>query len=152
MIRIRGTLLPDHILLSLAADSRDEAVRELLETLRLDLRVTDWPEFSRALQKREAAGKVKLAAGLAMPHIRTAAVTKMVMAFGRLKEPVQDMDGPIQFMILVGIPLTMDAEYLRLVGIMMRAFRHEKMRDELRLAEKSGQIIDVFERVETGAQ
>jgi mannitol/fructose-specific phosphotransferase system IIA component (Ntr-type) len=152
MIRIRGTLLPDHVLLGLTANSRDDAVRELLESLRLDLRVTDWREFSRALRERDAAGKVTLGSGLAIPHVRTATVTKMVMAFGRLKEPVQETDGPVQFMILVGIPRTMDAEYLRLVGILMRAFRSAKLRDELLHAEKSGRIIDIFERVETGAE
>ena len=112
--------------------------------------MTDWQEFSQALRERDAAGKVKLEYGLAVPHVRTATVTKMVMAFGRLKEPVQETDGPIQFVVLVGIPETMDAEYLRLVGTLMRVFRSEKLRDKLLYAEKPAEIIDIFERVETG--
>jgi mannitol/fructose-specific phosphotransferase system IIA component (Ntr-type) len=150
MIRIREALLPDHILLNLNAQSRDEAVQQLVESLRSDTRVTDWQEFLRALRKRDAAGKVKLGYGLAIPHARTSAVTKMVMAFGRLKEPVQETDGPIRFIILIGIPETMDAEYLRLVGTLMRIFRSEKLRNKLLDTEKSAQIIGIFERVETG--
>ena len=92
---------------------------------------------------------MKLEYGIAVPHVRTATVTKMVMAFGRLKEPIQEPDGPIQFVVLVGIPETMDAEYLRLVGTLMRVFRSEKLRDKLLHAEKPAQIIDIFERVET---
>jgi PTS system nitrogen regulatory IIA component len=152
MIRIRETLLPDHILLGLTADSRDEALQQILESLRLDLRVTDWRKLSLDLRKRDAAGKVKLDSGLAIPHIRTTAVTKMVMAFARLKEPIQETDGPIRFMILVGIPGTMDAEYLRLLGTLMRVFRSAKLREELRQAGKPAQIIDIFERVETGTE
>jgi mannitol/fructose-specific phosphotransferase system IIA component (Ntr-type) len=152
MIRIRGTLLPDHILLDLTAHSRDEAVRQLVESLRSDTRVADLQKFSQALRKRDDAGKVKLEYGLAVPHVRTAAVTKMVMAFGRLKEPVQDSGGPISSIVLVGIPETMDAEYLRLVGTLMRVFRSEKLRKKILMAEKPAQIIDLFERVETGEE
>ena len=83
---------------------------------------------------------------------RTAAVTKIIMAFARLKEPFQDSDGPIRFVVLVGIPETMDAEYLRLVGTLMRVFRSEKLRNKILLAEKPAQIIDIFEKVETGEE
>jgi len=150
MIRIRETLLPDHILLRLIAHSRDEAVQQLVESLRSDTRATDWQEFSQALRRRDAAGKIKLEYGLAIPHVRTAAVTKMVMAFGRLQEPIQETDGPIRFLVLVGIPETMDSDYLRLVGTLMRVFRNDKLRDKLRYAEKPAEVIDIFERVETG--
>jgi fructose PTS system EIIBC or EIIC component len=149
MTRIRETLLPDHVLLNLTARSRDEAVQQLIESLRSDTRVTKWQEFSQALRRRDAAGKMKLEYGLTIPHIRTAAVTKMVMAFGRLTVPVQETDGPIRFLVLVGIPETMDSEYLRLIGILMRVFRNDNLRDKLRSAEKPAQIIDIFEKVET---
>jgi fructose PTS system EIIBC or EIIC component len=149
MTRIRETLMPDHVLLNLTARSRDEAVQQLIESLRSDTRVTKWQEFSQALRRRDAAGKMKLEYGLTIPHIRTAAVTKMVMAFGRLTVPVQETDGPIRFLVLVGIPETMDSEYLRLIGILMRVFRNDNLRDKLRSAEKPAQIIDIFEKVET---
>jgi mannitol/fructose-specific phosphotransferase system IIA component (Ntr-type) len=54
--------------------------------------------------------------------------------------------------VLAGIPETMDAEYLRLVGTLMRVFRSEKLRDKFRRAKKAAEIIDIFERVETGAE
>jgi mannitol/fructose-specific phosphotransferase system IIA component (Ntr-type) len=152
MIRIRETLLPDHVLLNLIAHSRDEALQQLLESLRSDTRVTDWREFIQALQRRDAAGKIKIEYALAMSHVRTSAVTAMVMAFGRLKEPVQETDGLFRFVVLAGIPETMDAEYLRLVGTLMRIFRSEKLRNKLGRAEKPAEIIDIFERVETGAE
>ena len=149
MIRIRETLLPDQILLNLAAHSRDEAVQQLADSLSSDMTVTDRQEFSQALRRRDAAGKMKLEYGLAVPHVRTAAVTKMVMAFGRLKEPIQETDGPIRFVVLVGIPETMNAEYLRLIGTLMRVFRSDKLRDDLRSAEKPAEVVDIFEKVET---
>ena len=152
MIRIRETLLPDHVILGLTARSRDEGIRQLAESLRSDSRVVNWKEFLRALTGNGAGGKVNLQCGVAMPHSRTAAVTNMVMAFGRLKEVVQETDRPIQFLVLVGIPVAMDSEYLRLVGTLMRVFRSDKLRSKLRYANKPAEIIEIFEKGETGLE
>ncbi|HEV3210519.1 MAG TPA: PTS sugar transporter subunit IIA [Chthoniobacterales bacterium] len=150
MIKLRGTLLPDHILLNLDSGSRDEAIRRVAETLRSDTRVADWPRFFRTLKERDANAKINLQYGVTVPHARTSSVTGMVMAFGRLKEPVAEPDGMIHFVTVLGIPGTMDAEYLRLVGTLMRVFRSEKLRRRLQQAEKPSQIVDIFEQGESG--
>ena len=152
MIRIRGTLLPEHVLLGLAATSRVEAVQQVAESLRSDTRISDWQEFLRALGKQEATGKVNLQYGLTLPHVRTMSVTKMLMAFGRLTRPLEEATGPLQFVTLIGIPRAMDAEYLRLVGTLMRVFRNEKLRRKLLLAGKPAEIIQIFEKGETGRE
>ena len=148
MIRIRETLLPEHVLLGLTASSRVEAIRQVAGSLRSDTRISDWQEFLRALRKCEDVSKVNLHHGLTLPHVRTAAVTKMLMAFGRLTEPVQEKDGPLQFLVIVGIPRAMDAEYLRLVGTLMRVFRHENLREKLLHAQEAAEIIKIFEKGE----
>jgi fructose PTS system EIIBC or EIIC component len=150
MIRLRGTLLPDHILLDLDSGSREEAIRRVAETLRSDPRVADWPRFFRTLKERDANAKINLQYGVTVPHARTSSVTGMVMGFGRLKEPVAEPDGTVRFVTVLGIPETMDAEYLRLVGTLMRVFRSEKLRRRLQQAEKPSQIVDIFEQGESG--
>ncbi len=152
MIRIRGILLPEHILLGMTAPSEEETIRQLSETLRSDTRISDWPGFLRDLAKRPTAGKVNLQYGLALPHIRTSAVTKMLMAFGRLTDPLRETDDSLQFVVLIGIPRAMDAEYLRLVGTLMRVFRDVKLRQKLLVAQKPAEIIQIFERGETGRE
>jgi mannitol/fructose-specific phosphotransferase system IIA component (Ntr-type) len=150
MIRVRGTLLPEHVLLDLTAGSREGIIRQLAESLRSDTRISDWKEFLRSLVEREAAGKVNMHCGLTLLHVRTPAVTKMLMAFGRLTDPLPQNDCPLQFAVLIGIPRAMDAEYLRVVGILMRVFRSEKLRQKLLLAHKPAEIIQIFENGETG--
>jgi mannitol/fructose-specific phosphotransferase system IIA component (Ntr-type) len=152
MIRVRGTLLPEHVLLGLTARSREEVLRQLAESLRSDTRITDWKEFLRALTEREATGKVNLHFGLTLPHLRSSAVTKMLMAFGRLAEPIPQKDGLLQFAVLIGIPRAMDAEYLRIVGTLMRVFRNDKLRQKLLSADKPTEIIQIFEKGETGRE
>jgi len=149
MIKLRGTLLRDHILLDLDSGTREEAIRRVSETLRSDPRVVDWQLFFRTLKERDANAKINLQYGLTVPHARTSAVTGMVMAFGRLKEPVVEPDGAIRFVTVFGIPETMDAGYLRIVGTLMRVFRSEKLRKLLCQAEEPGQIVDIFEKGES---
>jgi fructose PTS system EIIBC or EIIC component len=145
MITIRETLLPEHILLAMPAKSRAAAVQELAETLRSDTRISDRQEFLRALDKCEATGKINLQCGLALRHVRTSALNSMVMAFGRLTDQLQEKDGPLQFLVLVGIPLAMDADYLRLVGALMRVFRNEKLRQKMLQAQSPAEVIQLFE-------
>jgi fructose PTS system EIIBC or EIIC component len=147
MIRLRDTLLPENVQLAIDAPSREEAVHRVAELLRSDTRVKDWQEFYRAL--KDGAGKTDLGSGLALPHTRTAAVIDMVMAFGRLVAPVEGAHGPIRFVMVIGIPKTMDAEYLRLVGILMRVFRSDELRTQLEQAQKPAKVLDIFEQGET---
>jgi mannitol/fructose-specific phosphotransferase system IIA component (Ntr-type) len=146
MIRIRGTLLAENVLLDLDVKSRAEAVQRVTESLRADFRISNWQEFLRALRAREAVGKVNLEHGLTLPHVRTSAVTKMLMAFGRTKEPIQDENVLIQIVVLVGIPETMNSDYLRLVGTLMRVFREDALRPKLLYAQDPAEILQVFEQ------
>lgn len=149
MIRIRGTLLPENVLLDIEAKSVDEAVREVTESLRRDNRVSNWQEFLRNLRARDATGKTNLGFGIMLPHVRTSAVNNMVMAFGRTAKPLYDGELPTQFVVLVGIPRTMDSEYLRLLGNIMRVFRDEQLRNKLLDAQTPAEVIQIFERGET---
>jgi len=89
---------------------------------------------------------------LAVARVGGGAVAGMVGACGRVQGPVQEREGVIRFVVLVGIPETMDSDYLRLVGTLMRVFRNDKLRDKLRYAENPAEVIDIFERVETGIE
>ena len=146
MIRLRDTLQRENVQLAIDARSREEAIHQVAELLRSDTRVKGWKEFYREL--RDAAGKTDLGSGLTLPHTRTAAVNDMVMAFGRLVAPVDGDHGPIRFVMVIGIPKTMDAEYLRLVGILMRVFRSDELRTELEQAKKPAKVLDIFEHGE----
>lgn len=148
MIRFREILHPENVLLDVHAESREDGIRQVVESLRADTRITDWEEFIRALRECDKSAKINLQFGLTFPHTRTDAVIEMVMAFGRFARPVQNSGGAIRFILMIGIPKTMDAEYLRLVGALMRVFRSEKSRSDLLAAEKPGTIITAFERGE----
>lgn len=149
MNRIRETLLPKQILLDVKATTREEAIKEVSDSLQGDNRIIDWPGFVETLAECGRSQKVNIGLGLTIPHNRTDTVTSMVMAFGRLAQPIRRGQASIRFVLVIGIPETMDADYLRLVGVLMRAFREKELRKTLETAETPEEVLSAFEKGET---
>ena len=149
MIRIREILLAQQILLNVKATTREEAITMVSDSLKGDNRIIDWPGFTHCLGECERSGKVNIGLGLTIPHGRTDSVTSMVMAFGRLAQPIRRGPASIRFVLAIGIPETMDADYLRLVGVLMRAFRDDHLRKALETANTPEDVLATFEKGET---
>jgi mannitol/fructose-specific phosphotransferase system IIA component (Ntr-type) len=149
MNRIRETLLPKQILLDVKATTREEAIKEVTDSLQGDNRIIDWPGFVETLAECARSQKVNIGLGLTIPHNRTDTVTSMVMAFGRLAQPIRRGQASIRFVLVIGIPETMDADYLRLVGVLMRAFREKELSKTLETAETPEEVLSAFEKGET---
>lgn len=149
MNRLREILLPKQILLDVKATTREEAIKAVTDSLRGDTRIIDWAGLVESLAECERSGKVNMGLGLTIPHGRTDSVTSMVMAFGRLAQAIRRGPASIRFVLVIGIPETMDADYLRLVGVLMRAFRDDQMRKTLETAKTPEEVLSAFEKGET---
>jgi mannitol/fructose-specific phosphotransferase system IIA component (Ntr-type) len=149
MIRFNEILLPEHVLLDLSAKTREEAVYAVAKSLQGDDRIRDWADFYKTLSESERSIKCNLELGLTIPHTRTEAVTAMVMAFGRLATPLVLSPEEIRYVLIIGIPETMDADYLRLVGVLMRVFRYDDLRAALDSAASAQAVLKVFSAGET---
>ena len=149
MNRIREILLPKQILLNVKGTTREEAIKAVTDSLQGDNRIINWPDFVESLSECERSSKVNVGLGVTIPHGRTDSVTSMVMAFGRLAQPIRRGPASIRFVLVIGIPETMDADYLRLVGVLMRAFRDDHLRKGLETAKTPEEVLSAFERGET---
>jgi mannitol/fructose-specific phosphotransferase system IIA component (Ntr-type) len=149
MNRIRESLLAKQILLNVKAATRDEAIKVVVDSLKSDNRIIDWPRFETTLSECQRSSKINIGLGLTIPHNRTSSVTSMVMAFGRLAQPIRRGPASIRFVLVIGIPETMDADYLRLVGVLMRAFRDPELRNTLETSKTPEEVLSAFEKGET---
>jgi mannitol/fructose-specific phosphotransferase system IIA component (Ntr-type) len=149
MNRIREILLPKQILLNVNATTREEAIKEVSDSLKGDTRILDWPGFVESLAECERSRKVNMGLGLTIPHGRSDSVTSMVMAFGRLAQAIRRGPASIRFVLVISIPETMDADYLRVVGALMRVFRDDNLRKALETAETPEEVLSAFEKGET---
>ena len=126
-------LRPDVINLDLAAKTADEAIVELHTQLPTSDAIIDVPQFLHALVTRQALGSNCLDHEIALPHVRTLAVSRIVLAIGRSKLGVRfDAEHPaIRLIFLIGVPAALTSEYLRWVAQLARTLRSPSLRQAL---------------------
>ncbi|MBW0001422.1 MAG: PTS sugar transporter subunit IIA [Verrucomicrobia bacterium] len=148
MMRFRAALESTQIVLDLEAATLVEAIRKLAETLRADPRVGSWRELVGVWEGKGGEHVIPIRTGVAFIHVRTKAVSDLVMSFARLHTPVRDHDELIHFIVLMAIPLAVDARYARLVGTLMRVLRNERFCEAFYDAKRPEDVLAVLERAE----
>jgi mannitol/fructose-specific phosphotransferase system IIA component (Ntr-type) len=129
---------PDVVVLDLAATSREAALRLLHAALAREPGVIDPQLLLRDVLERVMVAPVCIAADVALPHARTAAVDRIVLGVARLAEPGVAFDGEhpnVRLMFMIGTPRQQVQEYLRLVAAISRLLRTEGARAGLLAAK-----------------
>jgi PTS system fructose-specific IIC component len=151
MITIADTLLPDRVLLDLAAKTPEATVEKLIAALRKDERIVDWAEFAKVVRAHPQCRVAENADfGIAVPHARTDAVSEMAMSAARLATPLEfpGCAKPIRYIFCFGIPMAMASDYLRIAGALMRIFSDAETEAELRAAATREAFVAALARLE----
>ena len=117
---------PDAVVLDLDAETGDGAVRALHARLsEVSDAVVDPPELLRQLKERMLLAPVCIADDVALPHARTDAVSRIVIAVGRTRHPIRfDAAHPaVQLLFLMGTPKDVVTGYLQAVAALARFLR-----------------------------
>ncbi len=125
---------PDAFLLDLRAATGEEAVRELQTRLgTAGGAVTDPPRLLADLVGRMSVATVCIADDIAVPHARTAAVSRIVFGVGRATDGVVfDAAHPrVRLVFLIGTPKAAVGEYLKFVAALSRWLKNSATRAAL---------------------
>ena len=87
-VQLADYLPPAHIAVPLQADTLSEALHVLVERLRTAGVIDDDDELERALDRSRARDVVAIGGGVVLPHFRTDAVNKLVVALGVSPTPL----------------------------------------------------------------
>jgi len=129
---------PDVVMLDLAVDSREAALRALHAELARNPAVKDGAQLLRDLLERVMAASVCIAPDVALPHARTAAVDRIVLGVARMKAPGVGFDGEhpgVRLVFMIGTPREQVGAYLELVAGISRLLRAEGARAGLLAAK-----------------
>jgi mannitol/fructose-specific phosphotransferase system IIA component (Ntr-type) len=134
MITIADILWPQHVSLEIKTSNHAEAVWEVASLLKADERVKDWEGFFSSLQGQDTCIPVGPKSGICIPHGRTDAVSKMVMSVGCLNPGTKasGKDEKVHFIFVIGVPVALTSDYLRIVGALVRIFKETKNQKLLR--------------------
>lgn len=140
---------PDALILDLAANSREAALCALHAQLAKSPEVTDAPQFLHGLLERAMLAPVCIAADVALPHARTAAVKRVVMGVARVAAPGVGFDAEhphVRLIFMVGTPKHQVEEYLLAVAAITRLLKTEGVRAGLLAAKTEAEFRALLAR------
>jgi mannitol/fructose-specific phosphotransferase system IIA component (Ntr-type) len=140
---------PDVVVTDLRVTSGENAIRALHQRLRAATPdVKDAAQFLKDLLERAAISSVCIAADVALPHARTVAVNRIVLAVARTTVPVAfDAEHTgVRLVFLIGTPKAAVAEYLQTVAALSRFLKNAATRADLLAAPTDADFRAVLAR------
>ncbi len=140
-------LEPASITLDLGGNDREAAFDRLVGLLRFPDKAG--PTVVRQLLRREMLGSTGFGHGIAIPHCRTLAVTRLRLAFGHHRQGIamQAMDGlPVRvFFLIVAPPMEVSNQYLPVLGRIAQLVREPDVPPRLLALGSAGDLFRLFE-------
>lgn len=118
-------------MLDLHGGTGEEAVRALHQRLAFGCdAILDPPRLLAGVLDRMVLAPVCIASDVALPHARTNAVTRMVLAVGRSDQDIffDGVHPGIRLVFLIGTPREAMTAYLQAVAALSRVLRHSATR------------------------
>ena len=114
--------------------------------LRSDSQVLSWEKLAAGLLAGTQAPCSSLGGGdfgVCVPHVRTDAVSGMVMGMGRFVRGIrfEGCPSPVRYIFCIGLPPAMNADYLAVVGLLTRFLRSPVREESLRTAGTAEEIL-----------
>lgn len=137
---------PDEIVLDLDAETKEEALKELVEHLSVNEKSE---ELFRLLKKRENLGSTGIGKGVAIPHCRSLVVDRLRVVYARKAGGLdfEAVDGkPVHhFFLIVAPPVEISNQYLPVLGKIAQFCKNPKnlsRLDEIDSAEKFFKVLE----------
>ncbi len=142
------------IYLDLQADSKDEAITEIVRRMEESGTVRDVPCLLEEIFSRESRGGTSLGNGVAIPHARVKSIDKIVIAMARLASGVNfsaEDRQPVRVVFILITPLEKLNEYLRVLAGLSKFLKDRKMLKRLFAVDSAQGAWELFESLEFNA-
>ncbi len=146
MITIGDILRKRHIDLDLKPTSQEEAIFQVASLLKEDERVLDWNKFYDGLKSKNPCVAAGSEFEICIPHARTDAVSSMIMSIGRSADGIKfpNSKDRIHYIFVIGVPIALAADYLRIIGALARIFKDVGAESSLRLAASAADFLEIL--------
>lgn len=125
-VRLADYLRPAHIAVPLDATTLTGALHELMQRLRTAGALRQHPDIDQQLRRIRPRDIVAIGRGVVLPHFRTEAVTRLVVALGVARTPLDagesGLNNEPRIVVLILAPPTAATLYLQTVAAIARLF------------------------------
>ncbi|MEB3101738.1 PTS sugar transporter subunit IIA [Ferviditalea candida] len=148
-MNISDIISKETICLHLQAGSKREAIEQMSAMFTQSGHVTEPALFVSDVFVREATGSTGIGFGVAIPHGKSAAVSKPGLAFAKFAQPVEwnSLDNkPVTMAFLIGVPQQQAGqEHLKILTLISRKLVHESFREQLQNAGSAEDILQLLQ-------
>jgi len=149
---VREALLP-----SLAATTKEQAIREMVQSLCASgqVKASEQESIVKAILKREQLGTTGIGRGVAIPHTQHEGVDRLVgtIAVSEAGVPFDSLDNePVHIFVLLISPRDRPTEHLRALDNVARNLRDDLFCRFLRQAKTRDAIWELLQEVEQPAR
>jgi nitrogen PTS system EIIA component len=154
-MKLKEFIVADAVVPELKAATRDEALRELVSGLAAAGAVAESAveDIVAALIKREKNGSTGFGKGVAVPHVKHPAVTKMSGAVGRSVGGLDfsALDGqPVYSVFLLLSPDNQPQQHLQAMNIVFSNLQKDMFRRFLRQSDTRQKIVELLDEADAG--
>ena len=147
IMKVAEHLNPKFICAELQSTSKEDAIKELAGLIKDCREINDFDQFLKDVFEREEMMSTGIGDTIAVPHARTDAVNKLIIAMGRSHAGVdfKSIDKkPVNLIFLLGTPAKEMGDYLRILSYLTRVLMKEDFRQRLLDANGPEEIIEIF--------
>lgn len=148
-MRLLEALRPEHVIVPLESESLRAAVSALIERMTASGAIARPERLKTVMAEERIRDVVHVGDRVLLPHFRTDAVTRLVVAVGIALEPLrvraEQAPGNERVVILVLAPPEAPADYLQVVAALARALRNSSTVDRLLEAKAPADVLAIPE-------
>lgn len=144
---------PENIKLQLEGETKEEVIEELVELLTESCCVDDADTILDAVLAREREGSTGLEKGVAIPHAKCDAVSRLSIVIGISKDGIDfdALDGkPSNLFFLMVAPTSESGPHVQAIAKIVKMIKIDRFRNRLLKAKSGEEVIDTINMVENG--
>ena len=146
-VRVQSILSADRILF-LEYTAKRDALMALAENLAAAPQVKNKQELAVEILKREELMSTAIGRGIAIPHIRLASVTDLVVSIGVSRVDIGDFqpldDEPVRLLFMIAAAYNQHAHYLQTLSFFSARLKNRELRDSLLRAKNEREVYDLL--------
>ena len=134
-------------IIDLKATSKEEALRELVDTLATSPEVTDKEELLNAIFEREKVISTGVGIEVALPHVKIPSVKNFVIAIGRSHKGIDFEsldDKPVYIVVMIGANDKQAGDFLKVLARLVLKLKNRGFRKQVMFASSPKRIKELF--------
>ena len=146
-IQVKSILSPDRIIF-LNPSTKHDALLALADNLSTAPQVKASQELSVEILKREGLMSTAIGRGIAIPHVRLASVTDLVMAVGVCRKPITDYqtidDQSVDLLFMIAAAYNQHSLYLKTISHFCSKLKQEGIHEALVNAATEEEVFNLL--------